>query len=201
MNRESQKLSIGWLDFSEEDLRDAKALLAKFNGENTLDELGFGILRDTFAEMFYPATNTVMTRPRYLMFIPALCIAIEDQKLEGRAADKKLTELEDQVRESLLKEETRDVIGKRSKDELDRYPSSIYWNALRRLGVFLHSNWRLAYYQNHLSVYYKTMTPSKDNDGLYHLQHGEQRNWENGFCNLLFLGHSIFKDEDQKIPL
>jgi len=30
--------------------------------DNTLDELGFGILRDAFADVFFPGTNTIMTR-------------------------------------------------------------------------------------------------------------------------------------------
>ena len=49
--------------------------------DNTLDELGFGILRDAFADVFFPGTNTIMTRTRYLVFVPALCLVVEKEKL------------------------------------------------------------------------------------------------------------------------
>jgi hypothetical protein len=37
MSRTTQGLSLGWLDFSEEDRRRAKEYLSQFNAENTLD--------------------------------------------------------------------------------------------------------------------------------------------------------------------
>ena len=42
---------IGWLDLGEEDQRRAREYLAQFNGDNTLDELGFGSVRDAFADL------------------------------------------------------------------------------------------------------------------------------------------------------
>ena len=71
------RTSIWWLDFSEEDQRRARKYLAQFKGDTTLDELGFEIIRDAFADLFFPCTNTVMTRTRYLIFVPALCLIIE----------------------------------------------------------------------------------------------------------------------------
>ena len=37
-----------------------------------IDELGFLVLQGAFAEQFYPAVTTPMTRPRYLIFVPAI---------------------------------------------------------------------------------------------------------------------------------
>lgn len=181
-------LSIGWLDFGEDDQRRAKEYLAQFKADNTLDELGVGILRDAFADVFFPATNTIMTRTRYLIFVPALCLLVEKEKLSGMAAGQKLDQYENRLREALAKEESSDVIGNRAKEDLQRYPSSIYWNALRRLGIFLRPNWGLAYYHDHLSEFYSATTPEKDDDGLSHLSISELRNWETGLTEVLAAG-------------
>lgn len=191
MGSNPQKLWVGWLDFGEEDQRRARNYLQQFNADNTLDELGFGILRDSFADLFFPATNTIMTRTRYLVFVPALCVIVEREKLAGRAAERRLRELEDRLREALSREERQDVIGARSKEDLARYPSSIYWSALRRLGIFLRGDWGLTYYQNHLAEHYSATAPETDDDGLSHLACRERRNWDKDFCGMLDDGLSV----------
>jgi hypothetical protein len=188
---------IGWLDFSEEDQRRARDYLAQFNGDNTLDELGFGIVRDAFADLFFPGTNTIMTRTRYLVFIPALCLIIEKEKLSGKRAEQRLKQLEDRLRESLSQEESSGIIGERAKESLSRYPSSIYWNALRRLRVFLHPGWGLGYYQSKLGEFYKAMTVEKDDDGLSHLNNPEWGNWDKALFDLLDGGHSFITSKGE----
>lgn len=190
---------IGWLDLGEEDQRRAREYLAQFNGENTLDELGFGIIRDAFADLFFPGTNTIMTRTRYLVFIPALCLILERERLGGKNAERRLKELEDRLRESLSKKESTGVIGERAKESLSRYPSSIYWNALRRLGIFLHPGWGLGYYQYHLGEFYKAMTVEKDDDGLSHLSNPEWGNWDKDLFDLVNDGHS-FTTSKRELP-
>ncbi len=187
----SQTVCMGWLDLGEDDQRRAREYLSQFNADNTLDELGFGILRDAFADVFFPATNTIMTRTRYLIFIPALCLVVEQEKLSGTAAARRMTELENSLRELLEAEEERDIIGKRAKESLRRYPSSIYWSALRRLGIFLHSNWGLAYYQSHLADFHASMNAESDDDGLSHLNSPERRNWDRDVCAMFTDEHSI----------
>lgn len=184
----TQNLCIGWLDLGEEEQRRAREYLAQFKADNTLDELGVGILRDAFADVFFPATNTIMTRTRYLMFVPALCLLVENEKLSGIAAGQRLNQYENRLREALSAEESADVIGNRAKEDLQRYPSSIYWNALRRLGLFLRPNWGLAYYHDHLSEFYAATTPEKDDDGLSHLSIPELRNWDTGLKEVLASG-------------
>ena len=48
--------------------------------------------------------------------------------------------------------------------------------ALRRLGIFLHSNWGLTYYQTHLADFHESMNAERDDDGLSHLNNPECRN-------------------------
>ena len=195
MKATTQSFCVGWLDFGEEDQRRAREYLSQFNADNTLDELGFGILRDAFADLFFPATNTIMTRTRYLIFIPALCLAVEQERHSGAAAARRMTELENGLRISLEAEEEHDIIGKVAKESLRRYPSSIYWSALRRLGIFLHKNWGLAYYQAHLAEFHASMNAERDDDGLSHLNNPERRNWDKDLCDALADGHSFMNDK------
>ena len=191
MSRSVQAISVGWLDLSEEDRRRAEEYLSQFNEENTVDELGFGILRDAFADVFFPATSTIMTRARYLVFIPALCLVVEREKLTGPAAEQRLTELENELRRSLEKQESSGVIGTVAKESLRRYPSSVYWSSLRRLGIFLHPNWGLTYYQAHLADFYAAMKPDEDDDGTSHLASAAFENWDQAFRDLLADDRSI----------
>lgn len=194
------RASIGWLDFGEEDQRRAREYLAQFKGDNTLDELGFGTIRDALADLFFPGTNTIMTRTRYLVFIPALCMAVEREKLAGKNAERRLKELEDELRKVLSREEPTGVIGERAKESLSRYPSSIYWNSLRRLGVFLRPHWGLGYYLSHLAEFHKAMEAEKDDDGLSHLSNPEWRNWDKPLCDLLNDGQSFVTSKGEIPP-
>src|ERR1017187_4510087 len=63
---------VGWFHLGTEEAAKARDFLRLCNGEDAVDELGFGILRDGFSEEFFPGTSTVMTEARYLIFIPAL---------------------------------------------------------------------------------------------------------------------------------
>lgn len=199
MRATSQTTCVGWLDLGADDQRRAREYLSQFDADNTLDELGFGILRDAFADVFFPGTNTIMTRTRYLVFIPALCLTVEKEKLAGNAAARRLNELENELRESLRKEESLGVIGERAKESLSRYPSSIYWSSLRRLRIFL-PNWGLPYYQAHLAEFYASMNIERDDDGLSHLNNPERRNWDKELCDTLADAHFIKLGQGRLLP-
>lgn len=178
--------SFGWLDLSDTEQRRAREYLRQFRVEGTLDELGFGIVRDALADIFFPATNTIMTHTRYLFFVAASFLRIERERLSGAKAAKRLKELEDSLRQVLTRtgsgasSEVRlaGVIGATAKDDLQRYPSSIYWNSIKRLGLFLRPEWGLSYYLDHLADHYKAITPNRDDDGLSHLAAAEMPTWD-----------------------
>jgi len=128
-----------------------------------------------------------------------MCLAVESEKLSGKRAEERLKELEDAVRESLQEEESRDVIGEVAGEKLKRYPSSIYWNSLRRLGIFLHP-WGLSYYLSHLAAIYAAMRPEKDDDDLSHLNNSEVRNWERELCQIISDGHPPIIQKGQIPP-
>jgi hypothetical protein len=184
---------MGWLNLSDEEQRRARACLRQFQTEGTLDELGFGIIRDAFADVFFPATSTIMTRTRYLIFVAATFMCIERERLSGVKAARRLKILEDGLRSLLTRENAgsesekkeRGVIGASAKGDLQRYPSSIYWNALKRLGLFQRPRWGLTYYLDHLVDYYSATTPRKDDDGLAHLAATVEPTWDPQLGRLL----------------
>ena len=60
---------ITWLDFRSGDLTRARDFIKSLQDEGLLDELGFLALFGRFADIFYPATSTVMRSSRYLYFV------------------------------------------------------------------------------------------------------------------------------------
>jgi hypothetical protein len=134
---------VGWFHLGNEEAAKARAFLRLCNGEDSVDELGFGILRDGFAEQFFPGTSTIMTEARYLIFVAAIYRFVE-RTLERRKAAipdpfRRSREMQDQLRDVLSAtfnhKEGHGVIGISVK-EPERYPSAIYWASLRTLGIF-----------------------------------------------------------------
>lgn len=134
---------VGWFHLSDEETSRARDFLRRCNAEDAVDELGFGILRDGFSDQFYPGTSTVMTQPRYLLFIPAIYRSMERMLAKRkdayddiyRQSRKMQDQLRDMLAESYGHKRGSGVIGISVK-EPERYPSSIYWASLRTLGIF-----------------------------------------------------------------
>ena len=122
---------IGWLDFSDEDQKRAQDYLRSLS-EGTLDELGFGIIRDAFADLFFPATSTIMTRARYFILVPSIYLAALEQGDSGAGAKRKCERMELALRMRLIE---NDSLERARKVEVKRYPASIYWAGLRRLAI------------------------------------------------------------------
>lgn len=213
----AQNILIGWLDYSEESQRNARVLLSALKSSETLDELGFGILRDAFADVFFPATNTIMTRTRYLFFVPGLYLMMERDRVPSSEARKHITALENRLRKLLMASENafkqntderkpqplRDywgIIGREAKEALRRYPSSIYWSALRTLGILCPDlRFSQGYYHAQLDRFYVRGKPVKDDDGLLHLAGLESRNWDRDLNSILADGKS-WVTKDFKLP-
>jgi len=167
----------GWFHLSGEETARARDFLRRCNGEDAVDELGFGILRDGFSDQFYPGTSTVMTQPRYLLFIPAIYRFMERalEKRKGAIDDlpRRSREMQDQLRNVLAATYKHKrghgvigisaVIGITGK-EPERYPSGIYWASLRVLGIFRRPGWAEADYLQSLEKHYEA-SRSDLNDG------------------------------------
>jgi hypothetical protein len=56
-----------WLDYSARERRIMLDLVDLFGEHDTRDEQGIGSVRDTFADMLFPGTSTIVTRARYFL--------------------------------------------------------------------------------------------------------------------------------------
>ena len=63
-------MGFGWIDFDREDRAKAMTILHMLHERIAVDELGFGIVRDAFADAFFPGTSTIQTRAKYFLLIP-----------------------------------------------------------------------------------------------------------------------------------
>ena len=125
-----------WVDFAEDDRRKMADVIALFSEKDTRDELGLGGVRDTFADLLFPATSTIQTRARYFLFIPWIYGELERRRT--LPADIERLARRDEIRLIHALEngnETDGIIGTLAQDKLARLPSSIYWAGLGRLGV------------------------------------------------------------------
>lgn len=131
--------AIEWLDYSSSERDRVMDALAEPKEKGTLDELGFGSVRDAIADHLFPAINTLQTRAKYGLFVAWIYKAL----LEGQVPSQRLKD-EGVIREkklihALLAGEGMDadgLIGKESMDALKRMPSAFYWNPLRQLEIY-----------------------------------------------------------------
>ena len=65
-------MEIGFVDYSKEERNQILATLDLLNEHTALDELGIGILRDTYSELLFPGISTIQTRAKYFVLIPYL---------------------------------------------------------------------------------------------------------------------------------
>ncbi len=127
--------TLSWLDSSESERRTVMELVSALNEPRTLDELGIGSIRDTFADVLFPGTSTIQTRARYFLFVPWIM-----QMVEATAAanpDRLARELQLRLCDALDKSHGAGVgvIGRQARASLRRWPSSIYWVGLERWGI------------------------------------------------------------------
>jgi hypothetical protein len=126
---------ISWLSSSSTEIARARDVLKALKPGGVIDELGFLVLFGAFADRLYPATNTVMTRARYLVFVPAIYKYLEESRsASGKDTDRVARDLQFNLSKALLKNETR-AIGRDSGRDIIRPPSDIYWNALAELRI------------------------------------------------------------------
>ena len=146
--------SFGWVDFSKRDRDLARDIISSLSTPGALDELGIGVIRDGFADYFFPGTSTVQTIPKYF-FLVAYQLDELSRKPSGNL-EQQLREMERQCSrkmwDSLTPEEqnSRDtgIFGSTlfktqdssSREWVKRQPSSVYWNGLRKIGFLRFGN-------------------------------------------------------------
>ena len=130
-------MQLGWIDFSKEDRQKALDVINLLSEQGAVDELGIGIIRDAFANYFFPGTSTVQTRAKYFLIVPYVLREAVDGKY-GKDANRVLRAIDSAEKDCgirLLEADPKaeGVIGTRvlPKGWVARKPSDIYWNGIR----------------------------------------------------------------------
>ena len=128
--------SFTWLDYSEHERRKMLDAIRLFKDQGTVDELGIGTIRDTFADLFFPGTGTVQTRARYFLLVPWMYLNLERSKVPSSTFAARARESEVRLIDVLADSaDPTGTIGVLARKGLKRLPSSIYWQGLGAWGI------------------------------------------------------------------
>ena len=130
--------TLTWIDLTAGDRDRMRRVLDLFNEQGTLDEMGLGSLRDALSDTLFPGTSYIHTRLRYVLFIPWIYQRLEHRRTRAtdvaRAARRAEVDLIAPLEEN---PDSEGIIGVRARHTLARLPSSVYWSALTRWGIFI----------------------------------------------------------------
>lgn len=143
-------MELGWIDFSKEERNKVLSVIDLLSEPEAVDELGIGIIRDGFSNVFFPGTTTIQTRAKYFLIVPYVLSELEGTKgITQKAMLERLDNRERECAEKLLETSDEGVVGSRSLKSgswVRRKPSEIYWNGLRTFGIFTGGKLSLADY-------------------------------------------------------
>ena len=132
--REMVPSLIAWLDADTDDQARMRDIIKLFTDRDSRDELGLGQVRDAISDGLFPGTSVLLTRARYLLFVP-WCF----QLAEGKPDAAGLAERHERLLISTLRKSGNDdlsgLLGARVGQALQTLPSTIYWGTLRRYGI------------------------------------------------------------------
>lgn len=145
-------MQLGWVDFSKEDRQKVFDVMNLLQEQGAVDELGIGVVRDAFANYFFPGTSTIQTRAKYFLIVPYVLKEAADGRY-GKNLSKILDSInkaEKECGQMLLKANPNadGIIGKRvlPRGWVARKPSDIYWNGIRTYGIFKDRNLSISEY-------------------------------------------------------
>jgi hypothetical protein len=133
--------ALAWLDYSDGKRRRMLEIIDLFRERGTLDELGIGSIRDTFADRFFPSISTIQSRARYFLFIPWLYQMLEVERVPSARAWPHARWLQARLVDSLKaggEGTAAGLIGIDAGANVQRPPSIAYWAGMRRLGILTH---------------------------------------------------------------
>lgn len=132
-------MSLGWIDFSKDERNKVLNVIHLLDEPGAVDELGIGAVRDAFADYFFPGTSTVQTRAKYFLIVPYVLMEAGSGKYGSdlNGILRKIDNEERNCRDILIKTSNDGVIGSLvPKSWVLRTPSNIYWNGIKRMGIF-----------------------------------------------------------------
>lgn len=135
-------MQLGWIDFSKEDRQKALDVINLLSEKGAVDELGIGIVRDGFANYFFPGTSTIQTRAKYFLIVPYVLKEAVDGRY-GKDVNRILRSIDADEKDCGIRlladsPDAEGIIGMRvlPKGWVARKPSDIYWNGIRTYGIF-----------------------------------------------------------------
>lgn len=134
-------MQLGWVDFSKEDREKVLDVMNLLQEQGAVDEIGIGLIRDAFANMFFPGTSTVQTVAKYFLIVPYI-LKEATEGLYGNDISKMQRRIDQEEKNCgiLLMQNCpgeEGIIGRRvlPKGWVARKPSNIYWNGIRTYGI------------------------------------------------------------------
>ncbi len=128
---------IAWLDYDGAARDKALQILAAFQEKESRDELGLGTVRDALSEKLFPGTSTIMTRLRYMLFVPWIFKRLENERVYSGSFSRRADDDERRLVQVLKAKYNLEggVIGARAGEFVKRLPSDIYWSGLLEWGI------------------------------------------------------------------
>ena len=123
---------IAWLDASSEEQRRMRDVIRLFAERESRDELGLGQIRDGIADALFPGTSTLLTRARYLLFVPWAYQMASRRSNPAADADRYERDIIHAVRGS---DDDAGLLGMQAGEGLKNLSSAIYWTVLRHYGI------------------------------------------------------------------
>lgn len=140
--------------------------LALLGESETVDELGLGTVRDTLADLMFPGTSTVQTRPVYYLLVPWLYRELERRRVGSADIAKKARAGELKLIDVLRRASDQSgLIGREAGTRLKRLPSNIYWNGLHELGILRYEGSQADYHRSLDGWHARTAVSFRDDDG------------------------------------
>ena len=141
--------TLTWLDLTASDRDRMRRVLDLLKEQGTVDEMGLGSLRDILSDALFPGTSYIQTRLRYVLFIPWMYRRLESRRVGSADVARQARKAETDLIGALADGEGAEgVIGVRARGSLARLPSSVYWSALVRWGIFRHPQSQGWYHTN-----------------------------------------------------
>ncbi len=154
---------VGWIDFDSEHADKVRTVIDLLATPGVVDELGIGVIRDSFADRMFAGISTIQTRAKYFT-LTALLLKdyqeVEKEKRRPRTLERYLEDEEKECRINLVERHSEDqqdfgIIGSSFKSRTDRgvvrRPSSIYWAGLRHFGFIFPPHLSLVEFGRRLS--------------------------------------------------
>ena len=127
---------LAWLDYSEADQRRAQEIVRMFSQPESRDELGLGQIRDALSDTLFPGTSVLLTRARYLLFVPWFYREGARRRHQGSQLSSWVDTQERRLIGALRNGgDSSGLIGGVVGEQVQNLPSTIYWNSLRRFGI------------------------------------------------------------------